>query len=152
MRDSRHWRVWVTLMGLLLGGSLCGCLGKTEDDEKTQLEQENFPDPKVRLSGPLFSDRLDKRIIHNIVLEHKDELMACYAKALKKDQKLAGSLTIEWKITSDGMTKDVEIYESKFHGNPIEDCVMNSIKEWKFISPEDGEDASVMYLFTFLVE
>ncbi len=105
--------------------------------------------PKVRMKPPEVIGSIDKRIIQKIVRQHAGELRACYEKELHKNKELAGRIVVLWLISSQGVVTKALLKESTIKNKNVEDCVVNSIKFWRFPAPKGGGIAKVEFPFEF---
>jgi hypothetical protein len=47
--------------------------------------------------------------VSRVVNEHSNQLIACYEKVLIADPGLAGKITLDWTVKTDGLVKDVRV-------------------------------------------
>ncbi len=82
------------------------------------------------------------------VRKNNEQIRVCYTNELKRTPKLSGTLMTEWSISKQGTINNVRIKESSLHNDNLENCVINTIKTWKFPENLTGE-VTVQYPFSF---
>ena len=117
-------------------------LKQLEEQQRQKELWEKMGEPVVTLKAPEVAGSLDKRIIQKVVHQHKGELRACYEKALQKDM-LYGTIVVVWIISPQGEVTKALVKETTIKNKPLEECVTNSIKFWRFPSPKGGGLAQV---------
>ena len=105
--------------------------------------------PKVQMKNPEVTGSLDKRIIQKVVRQHAGELRACYEKELAKVKGLNGRVVVVWIISPQGAVTKALVKESTIKNKAVEDCVINSIKFWRFPVPKGGGMVQIEYPFVF---
>jgi len=105
--------------------------------------------PGVTPREPKTSGSIDKRIIQKVVRDHTGELRACYEKELNKTKGLHGRIVVNWIISPQGSVSTAFIKESTLNNKTLENCVVSSIKFWRFPAPSGGGMAKVEYPFLF---
>ncbi len=92
---------------------------------------------------------LDKRIIQKVVRQHSGELRACYEKELFKIKGLSGRIVLVWIISPQGAVTKALVKESTIKNKNVEQCVLNSVKYWRFPVPKGGSLVQIEYPFVF---
>lgn len=105
--------------------------------------------PAVKMKNPEVTGSLDKRIIQKVVRQHSGELRACYEKELAKVKGLNGRVVVVWIISPQGAVSKALVKESTIKNKAVENCVVNSIKFWRFPVPKGGGMVQIEYPFVF---
>ena len=63
--------------------------------------------------------------------------------------KLAGKVTLRWLIAPKGDVSKVEVTETTLNNKKIENCLISSIKYWRFPAPKGGGIVQVTYPIEF---
>jgi outer membrane biosynthesis protein TonB len=106
--------------------------------------------PQVRLAKHTVEGNLDADIVRRIARAHINEIRSCYNAGLTKDESLAGTVTFEFTIGSDGLVKSSNAVDSDaFADATVPQCVVKAIKKWKFPKPTGGE---VKVVFPFVLD
>ena len=91
------------------------------------------------------------KYIFDIISEKNYDNRNEVAKELYKNKELAGQLVLVWIISSQGSVTSASIKESTIKNKRVEDCVVNSIKHWRFPAPKGGGVTQVEFTFEFEV-
>ncbi len=105
--------------------------------------------PAVKMKNPEVTGSLDKRIIQKVVRQHSGELRACYEKELNKIKGLNGRVVVVWLISPQGTVTKALVKESSIKNKNVENCVVNSVKFWRFPAPKGGGIVQIEYPFVF---
>ena len=114
----------------------------------------SIPHPKIRLDKPEVIGSIDQRIIQKIARQHLNEISICYEKEYdmtpkREAPKLAGKVTLRWLIAPKGDVSKVEVTETTLNNKKIENCLISSIKYWRFPAPKGGGIVQVTYPIEF---
>lgn len=114
----------------------------------------SIPHPKIRLDKPEIIGSIDQRIIQKIARQHLNEISICYEKEYdmtpkREAPKLAGKVTLRWLIAPKGDVSKVEVTETTLNNKKIENCLISSIKYWRFPAPKGGGIVQVTYPIEF---
>lgn len=110
------------------------------------------PRSKVKFKVPEVVGSIDKRIIQKVSRQHSGELRTCYSEELETKPTLTGSLTLQWTINTSGSVSTVEIKERDMSYKNIrifENCLVTTIRHWRFPVPKDGQPVKVTYPIEF---
>lgn len=129
-----------------------GAGGRAYGSGVTDLGAKKEGTPKLKPGSVDVSGSLDKRIIQKVVRDHRRELSACYEKELAKVKGLRGEIKVRWIIDTRGTVTHAVKVSSSMNNKAVEDCVVNSIKYWRFPAPKGGAPVQVDYPFNFVVE
>jgi len=94
--------------------------------------------PFVKPGKPEISGSLDRRLVQRVVQQHRAELRACYEREAAKVKGLSGKVDVSWIVAANGLVMSVGINESTIGNKNVENCVVNSIKHWRFPAPKGG--------------
>lgn len=73
------------------------------------------------------------------IQKHTGKIQACYERELNKNPSLAGRITFEWIVKSNGGVGTVKEVNSTLGNATVSKCVSNVIKQMKFPKPKGGE-------------
>jgi hypothetical protein len=109
--------------------------------------REHVPQPP-RYSYPtaISGNGLDKSIIKRYIKRSEASISYCYEKELLARPGLAGSVTIQFLISTTG---DVQSSLGQGFDSNVASCVASVIKTINFPAPKDGSNVTVNYPFTF---
>ncbi|MBQ8037665.1 MAG: TonB family protein [Proteobacteria bacterium] len=110
------------------------------------------PRSKVKFKVPEVVGGIDKRIIQKVTRQHSGELRTCYSEELETKPTLTGSLTLQWTINTSGSVSTVEIKERDMSYKNIrnfENCLVTTIRHWRFPAPKGGHPVKVTYPIEF---
>lgn len=91
---------------------------------------------------------LDQKAITKVVNRRKGAVKACYDKRLKRNNKLAGKVKIQFTILESGRVGDVQVVENTTNDDEVGRCIVGRIKRWRFPKP-DGGTVTVTFPFVF---
>ena len=102
---------------------------------------------------------LNKRIIQKVVRNHSNEIRVCFETDIDKIPYTGGRLiyVMKWTILETGKVTDSTCTNVSYAGKDkrevynenIENCLINSINEWRFPPPRGGGRVSIEYPFVF---
>ncbi|MBO4350097.1 MAG: von Willebrand factor type A domain-containing protein [Proteobacteria bacterium] len=121
-------------------------------ERESKRHPEKYATPKIVMKKPDVTGAIDKRIIQKVVRQHTGELRACYERELNKIKGLNGRVVLDWIISPQGAVKTAIVKESTIKNKNVENCVVNSVKYWRFPPPKGGGMAQVEYPFEFKLE
>ena len=70
---------------------------------------------------------------------------ACYARALKSDASLSGSLTLVWTVDDKGQVLDPRIQDSELPNSSLENCLLEHLRKMKFPPTKKWSKITVEY-------
>ena len=129
------------------GGS--GAIRTAAKGYNANLGAKGEAKPKLSLKNPEVTGSLDKRIIQKVVRQHMGELRACYEKELAKVKGLHGRIAVVWLISPQGAVTKALVKETTMKNKNVENCIVNSIKFWRFPAPKGGGMVQIEYPFVF---
>ena len=131
------------------GGGGGGAIRTASQGYNANLGAKGEARPQVKMKNPEVTGALDKRIIQKVVRQHSGELRACYEKELNKIKGLNGRVVVVWLISPQGAVTKALVKESTIKNKNVENCVVNSIKFWRFPAPKGGGIVQIEYPFVF---
>jgi hypothetical protein len=102
--------------------------------------------PKLSFGDPIVADGYDAKAVQTTFKKSTTPLLACYQKALAKDENLTGNVTVTFAIGTDGKVVDVD---TTGVADTIEACIANVIAKLKFAKPKEGAIVAAIYPLTF---
>ena len=141
-------------------GVACGKKCKFKDKSKCRDGVGDLPDAKIEkdektvdptfIPGPVETrDCMSRDQIASVVRRHRNEIRACYERALQRDRSLAGQIKIHFKISSTGSVFMTKIKSSSLKNKSVEQCVQNKVRHWVFPEPQGCSMVNVTYPFNF---
>lgn len=137
-------------------------LAALEAEMDAELEAEGPPGggfggrgtkvPSVRQAAATVEGNLDKDIVRRIVRAHINEIRSCYNAGLRKDESLAGKVTIEFTIAADGFVNATKVADSELADATVGECMAKAVGKWQFPKPTGGGEVRVVYPFLLETE
>lgn len=124
------------------GGGRLGRGGGSVGAKVGSLMVPDFNDGEV--NGGLTREQVEA-----VVRRNSGQLLFCYEKALQANPSLRGRLTLDWIVGPTGSVRSVEVASSSLKAKSVENCVVASVKKWKFPRPVGGVNVDVSYPFDF---
>jgi hypothetical protein len=88
----------------------------------------------IRVDG-----EIERRQVYSTYGHHSKEIGRCYRRALAERSDLAGKLTLEWSVESDGGVRDVRQRSDSVESDSLSRCVRRVIEKMEF--PEHQGDS-----------
>ncbi len=102
--------------------------------------------PTVRIGDATQTGDLDRSIVRRYIRRKLPPIMHCYEKELAVKKDLAGTVDVDFTITSDGLVAS----SSATGMDPeVSSCIAAAIKSIEFPRPKGGGKVIVRYPFTF---
>lgn len=101
----------------------------------------------VRPAKPDVVGPLDKDIVRRIVRAHLNELRFCYTKALVRNPKTSGKVTIGFTIDHEGSVVEAMPKSSTVGDDELVTCMAARVVRWKFPKPAGAGTVKVTYPF-----
>ncbi|MFH1810106.1 MAG: AgmX/PglI C-terminal domain-containing protein [Pseudomonadota bacterium] len=101
-----------------------------------------------RASKTAGTGYLDRAEIQKVVNKGLGQIQFCYEKELLKNNSLSGKVVFEWTIGLNGSVQIVKTTTSTLKSATAVQCMIGSIKGWKFPAPRGGT-VVVTYPFIF---
>jgi hypothetical protein len=89
---------------------------------------------------------LSKEQIDRVVRANQAAIKYCFEVEMQRDPKLAGAVSMNWRIDLDGHVTVVRVAKSTLGNARVEGCMARQIKRWAFPKPDGGE-VEVTYPF-----
>ncbi len=128
---------WVVLMLLALGTCAAAADGGTQGSA--------LPDGGSPRGG------LDKERIRLGISAHRDEIRACYERALARKPGLKGLVKVRFVINADGSVSEPSTPQNTVGDAGLAQCITDRLTTWRFPPVEGGGRIVVIYPFTFKV-
>lgn len=93
---------------------------------------------------------LTPAVIKSSIGRQMGKVRACYERALKQEQGLAGKLVMSWRIGADGVVKAVSVARDELGSDKVSLCVTHAVATFKF--PRGTESVSIEYPMSFKSE
>ncbi len=127
---------------------------KAAAKEDVDIEREGSlelsgPGP-IKGAGSKSSYRSAKQI-NEVVKSHLGSLEYCYNRRLKRNPNLQGRIVIKFTINANGAVSECRSVESSMGDSNVEQCLVRSIRRWKFPEISEG-DTEITYPFVFFPE
>lgn len=90
---------------------------------------------------------LDRDQIAEVITRHLGQITYCYEQGLQKQPSLSGRVAVRFQINGTGRIQTAQVYTSSLHSTPVESCIVNKLKTWKFPKPHGGVNVAVTYPF-----
>jgi TonB family protein len=102
-----------------------------------------------RLSQVKGQGELSKDEIQRVINSHVGEIQYCYEKQLRTNTGLAGRVVLEWTVSTSGAVSGVKLATSSLSSTEATNCMMASVKKWKFPKPRGNGAVTIVYPFVF---
>lgn len=117
----------------------------------------NFPPPKVeiaKISYPFFfgdsKPPVSQGVVYNVIAGGTNDVQKCYENALTSNPGLAGKVTVQFVIATDGTVHSQKVVDTALNNAQAEDCILGVFSKLKFPRPKGGE-VIVTFPFVFSV-
>ncbi|MBU1219681.1 AgmX/PglI C-terminal domain-containing protein [Myxococcota bacterium] len=120
------------------GGGLGGRFGSMGGIGKRKI---NIRQGRAEVSG-----KLDPAEVRAVIRAHRQEVHHCYQKGLMQNDKLAGTVRVEFLINPQGRVQSCSVVENLAIGS-VGSCICGRLTTWKFPQPQGGL-ARVAYAWT----
>ncbi len=117
---------------------------------KYQISLKQLVDRQLEVDGKMSQDAILK-----VIKKNRKPIRACYNKALRTVPNLRGTITVKWDIWG-GSTMNVRSSGRSLYGdgafaarNEMNECILESVRSWKFPVTPDNEVTHVSYPFSF---
>jgi hypothetical protein len=104
--------------------------------------------PKLREGSVTVNGALPPEVVRRIVRQNFGRFRLCYENALKKNPKLAGTVTTRFVIVKDGSVASVSDAGSTLADTNAVACIVRSFGALSFPQPENGVVVVVTYPIT----
>lgn len=90
---------------------------------------------------------LDRNAIAAVIFRHLSEVRFCYEQGLQKKPNLSGRVSMNFMIGPNGSVTTANVNNSSLGHAPVERCIRDRLKTWKFPQPQGGVNVKVSYPF-----
>lgn len=90
---------------------------------------------------------LDRNAIAAVIFRHLSEVRFCYEQGLQKKPNLSGRVSMNFMIGPSGHVTTANVNNSSLGHPPVERCIRDRLKTWKFPQPQGGVNVKVSYPF-----
>ena len=101
--------------------------------------------PQIRIGQAIVVGSLDKSIIRRYIRRKLTAVRYCYEKRLKLDPKLAGTITADFTVSSDGSVTIVKV--AGMGDETLEACVAAQIRSIRFPKTNSNDLVRIRYPF-----
>ncbi|MFP2907305.1 TonB family protein [Pyxidicoccus sp. 3LFB2] len=98
------------------------------------------PKPKASLSAPE---------IHEVIRANRQDIIDCYDKRRETHPEVKGTVRVKFTIANDGTVPRCAVEKTTAHDVPLEDCIVERVKTWRFPPPRGDGIVTVSYPFVF---
>lgn len=91
---------------------------------------------------------LDRNAIAAVIFRHLSEVRFCYEQGLQRKPNLAGRVSMNFIIGPKGQVTTATVNNSSLGHPPVETCIRDRLKTWKFPQPQGGVNVKVNYPFS----
>jgi outer membrane biosynthesis protein TonB len=102
----------------------------------------------VKSQRPEVDGDLDPKAIARIVRARLRSIQMCYERELKRNPNLAGKISIEFTIETNGRVSDTYVVSNSMNNQAVANCIQSRIRTWVFPRPKGGS-VTVAYPFIF---
>lgn len=117
------------------------------DGPSSDKEPSPHGTPQVKHGSPTVQGPLDMDIIRRIVRAHINEVRFCYDAGLDRDPKLAGNVTVDFRILATGKVGSSTVGKTTLSDAKVETCIAKAVARWNFPKPRGGDVVDVSYPF-----
>lgn len=111
---------------------------------------EKVPKASVKKAGKTKIDgTLKASAVARILSRGMRALKGCYQRALKRNPKLSGKITVILSINATGKVTKVEIDTDTVGDSSVNACIKGFSRRWRFPPPEDGGSVEVSFSVGF---
>ncbi len=84
------------------------------------------------------SGQISEAAVERVLSKYQAKLQYCYEKALLSDSSLAGTILMQWVISTSGSVSDVQVVRSQMNHAGLNQCISNILAGIHFPSPKGG--------------
>lgn len=92
---------------------------------------------------------LERGEILRVVRRHQSEMKYCYESQLHQEPDLAGKVAVLFVIGPSGEVVEAAVAESSLSSGPVEACMLDRIRRWRFPEPQGGGTVTVTFPWVF---
>ncbi|MEO1175004.1 MAG: AgmX/PglI C-terminal domain-containing protein [Myxococcota bacterium] len=119
--------------------------------ETLGARRERDPSVDLQTSAPLVAvdAAVPAAAIRRVVNQHREELRSCYETELRRASGLRTHIALRWFVGADGGVQNASVRASDPRWPPLERCVLERVRAWRFPAPPDGTAVEVNYPVAF---
>lgn len=102
----------------------------------------------VKALSKVKGGSLSKGDVYKEINRHMGKIRMCYERELMNDPKLAGKITFDWTVKTNGSVSGVREKSSSLGSSKVSSCIRGVIQKMKFPKPKGGE-VQISYPFIF---
>ena len=102
----------------------------------------------VKALSKVQGGALSKGDVYKEINRHMGKIRMCYERELMNDPKLAGKITFDWTVKTNGSVSSVREKSSSLGSAKVSSCIRGVIQGMKFPKPKGGE-VQISYPFIF---
>ena len=111
---------------------------------------ERVPTAVVKAAGKTqIEGTLKASAVARILRRGMAGLKGCYQRALKRNPKLSGKISVLLTINATGKVIKVEIDQDTVGDGAVNACIKSYARRWRFPAPEDGDKVEVSFAVGF---
>jgi outer membrane biosynthesis protein TonB len=100
-------------------------------------------------TGISIAGSLSRREIERVINSHQNEVEFCYQQALARNPTVSGRIMVRATIVTGGRVSAASVGSNSTNDSTFANCIVNSLKAWKFPSPQGGSEASFEWPWLF---
>jgi len=121
---------------------IIGLIAAKDPPTPEQLEERRRKAQSLT-EGPLTKEAIQAVVNHNIA-----SMQRCYEERLLDHPGLAGKVTMQWRINSEGTPEKVEATSDTLPDPAVARCIIEQVKTWRFPkAPPEGTQVNYPFMF-----
>ena len=112
-------------------------------------ELENFSISALADGGKRTSARKAENVAQ-VIHSHNRAIQDCYKQALRKEPDLKGKVVVRIMIAPNGEAESVQILQSTIEYEPMLQCIISRIRQWRDFGDSDPSLGSIGYRQTYI--
>jgi TonB family protein len=106
--------------------------------------------PSVMAGRVEVRGSLDRELIRRVIRRHLNEVRTCYQRELQANPALFGRVTVRFTVEgATGQVTDASIASSTLNNTPVEECVAQAVRRWRFPTAPVAGTIVITYPFVF---
>lgn len=101
------------------------------------------------LAGQSGLGQIDNNAVASVFARRKGAIKSCYERELRRNQNLAGRITLRFTIGTSGRITAISVTQNTTRDRAIETCIIGKVRNWKFERPSGG---AVTFTYPFILE
>jgi Ca-activated chloride channel family protein len=112
---------------------------------KEEYESGRFMKVSIKVGEIVTTDGLSKETIQKMIKQQISSIESCYQTTLKRKSGLKGEVVLRCAIDSNGRIEKVSLVSSTINNKPLEQCIIQKIKELNFPIPKGKAKVEVTF-------